>query len=362
MPRSLARGDYSLLMAIESSSRVDSWYRVLADRQTGQLSCDCPRWLFRQGEQTADEVRSCPHTQLAERLLTSGSPPPPAQSPAPGGRNGSFEPAPFLNAVQTQWPGLSGQFALQDRRGEMSQKPYHFFLLQLESGNGTQASGVVAFASAHNSSEQYYRSRVAAWAGYALAAEVARRGGFPLAGQPPEHFRPPARTSRAPRAGRAASPSSVIVPAIGLADILRVGDQVDLGDGLRPVQRAENTLRLFLGPTLYQQLETHHFLDVSSVHFADRQRVYRLRRDPDKRYERRVRVFEQGRYVKDFCIIKGAGMDGVPEADHFLTVFLGLLSDEMKTISVVGQYNIFDPRSDGREQETIPAVWHPCVA
>ena len=38
MPRSLANGDYSLVMAVESSSRVESWYRVLADQQTGALS------------------------------------------------------------------------------------------------------------------------------------------------------------------------------------------------------------------------------------------------------------------------------------------------------------------------------------
>ena len=48
MPRSLANGDYSLVMAVESSSRTDSWYRILADRQTGALSCDCPPWTFKQ--------------------------------------------------------------------------------------------------------------------------------------------------------------------------------------------------------------------------------------------------------------------------------------------------------------------------
>jgi len=39
MPRSLANGDYRLVMAVESSSRPDSWYRVLADLHTGALSC-----------------------------------------------------------------------------------------------------------------------------------------------------------------------------------------------------------------------------------------------------------------------------------------------------------------------------------
>ena len=47
MPRSLVNGDYTLVMAIESASRTNSWYRVLADRRTGNLSCDCPAWTVR---------------------------------------------------------------------------------------------------------------------------------------------------------------------------------------------------------------------------------------------------------------------------------------------------------------------------
>jgi hypothetical protein len=54
-------------------------------------------------------------------------------------------------------------------------------------------------------------------------------------------------------------------------------------------------------------------------------RVYRLRRDPAKHRDRRVRVFERGRYVNDFCIVR---VQNVPEADHLLTVFQRLLSDE----------------------------------
>jgi hypothetical protein len=139
-------------------------------------------------------------------------------------------------------------------------------------------------------------------------------------------------------------------------DILRVGDMVDLGDGRSPAQRAENTLRLFLGEQLYRQLGQHGFLDVPSVRYAAQQRVYRLRRDAANARERRVRVFEHGRYVNDFCIVRG---QDVPEADHLLTVFLGLLSDELSTLSVVQSSNIFPPNSDGSERETVPAVWQP---
>jgi hypothetical protein len=40
-------------------------------------------------------------------------------------------------------------------------------------------------------------------------------------------------------------------------------------------------------------------------------------------------------------------------------VFLGLLSDEQATLSVVHCYNIFGLNSDGPEPETIPAFWQP---
>jgi hypothetical protein len=149
---------------------------------------------------------------------------------------------------------------------------------------------------------------------------------------------------------------------LGLADILRVGDQADLEDGYTPVQRAENTLRLFLGDSLYAQLERQHFLDVSSVRYAPERRTYRVRRDPAKQRDCRVRMFTDGQYVQDLCIVRG---QDVPEADHWLTVFFTLLSDEERAISVVQSYNIFPPHSDDyyeREEETIPAVWRPNVA
>src|SRR5205823_2245331 len=150
---------------------------------------------------------------------------------------------------------------------------------------------------------------VAGWAGYAIAAEVARVAGYPLAGQPPEHFTVTRRTGTG--VGKRTR-------GIGLGDILRVGDQVDLGDGYSPVQRAENTLHLFLGEELYARLERQNFLDVSSVLYAQERRVYRVRRDPTKQYDRRVRVFKRGQYVNDFCIVRD---QDVPEADHWLTVF-----------------------------------------
>jgi hypothetical protein len=344
MPKSFARGDYSLLLAIESSSRPDSWYRVLADRQTGALSCDCPPWIFNQNED-AQGRRFCPHTRITERL---------SQVEADGARIatpvGTVHQ--LIQATQEQWPGLRGTWSIEERDALITPKPYHFVLLRLALGNGGTATGTVAFARRHRPSAARLEARVAGWAGYAIAAEVARLGGYPMAGQPPEHF----RVERRQGSGRQRQRPTPGMPPLGLADILRVGDVVDLGDGRSPAQRAENTLRLFLGEQLYGQLEQQGFLDVPSAHYTHEQRVYRLRRDAAHARERRVRVFERGRYSKDFCIVRA---QDVPEADHVLTVFLGLLSDELSTLSVVQSSNIFSPNSDGPECETVPAVWQP---
>jgi len=350
------RGDYSLLMAIESSSRPNSWYRVLTDRQSGVLSCDCPPWTFNQ-QHDVQGRRSCPHTTIASRLITTG------QTVAPP--TGQVAPAaslsPLLTATQTQWPGLQGIWSIEERDAQIGPKPYHFVLLRLALGNGGTASGVVAFAHSHHHTETEMVAGVAGWAGYAIAAEVARLGGFPMAGQPPEHF----RIDRRPTTGRRTRPEqpapavrpTPAVPSIGLADILRVGDIVQPGRDPRVV--AEQTLALFLGEELYAKLEQQGFLDVSSVRYGHEQRVYRLRRDRHKERERRVRVFEQASYTADYCIVRN---QAVPEADFWLTNWLMFLSDEMIALSVVRAHNIFLPYSDGDERETIPAVWVPRVA
>lgn len=343
MPRSLVNGDYTLVMAIESASRANSWYRVLADRRTGNLSCDCPAWTFRHDGTT---VRSCKHTRLAQQLANAQTGTPIARASGPAAENNLL-----IQATRQQWPGLGGKWGIEQRTHTFDNTPYTFVLLHLTTGNGARATGLVAFAQPYHHTQASMVAGVAGWAGYAIAAEVARLAGYPLAGQPPDHFKVSRGRGTGTRGRR-----------IGLGDILRVGDQVDLGDGYTPVQRAENTLRLFLGETLYAQLERQHFLDVSSIRYAREQRVYRVRRDLAKRRERRVRVFRHGEYVNDFCIVRG---QDVPEADHWLSVFLRLISDEEGQLAVVGNYNIFPPHSDdyeGREEETIPATWQPQAA
>jgi hypothetical protein len=207
---------------------------------------------------------------------------------------------------------------------------------------------VIAFAKAHGTAQNRMNAGVAGWCGYMIAAEVARVAGYRLVGQPPEHFRV---TRRAADETATTSQRRRQQNRIGLADILRVGDHTNLGDGLTPRQRAENTLRLFLGP-LFTDLERNGFLDVSSQRYPGR--VYRLRRDPDKLRDRRVRVFENGQYTEDLCIIRA---QDCPADDSFLTTFLRLLSDEQGLLRMLNRWNHFGPYSDGREHETLPPVW-----
>jgi hypothetical protein len=350
MPRSLAHGDYRLIMAVESASRANSWYRILVDPRSGQLSCDCPAWTFRQGGQASDANRACKHTRLALPLLHPAGAVDArlAGPPLERASGAAAEANQLIQATRQQWPGLGGRWFFERRSSVIDNEPYHVIQLRLTTGNGTVASGLVAFVRRYHPTTESMVAGVAGWAGYALAAEAARTAGYPLAGQPPEHFK---HTRRAAD-GR----------HLGLADILRVGDRVDLGDGLTPARRAEHTLRLFLGEVLYAQLEQQHFLDVSSVRYAAERRVYRVRRDPTRQRERRVRVFADGCYMQDLCIVRG---QDVPEADHWLTVFLSLLSDEEQALSVVQRANIFSPHSDDyavRDEETIPAVWQAAVA
>ncbi len=344
MPRSLANGDYRLLMAIESASHANTWYRILIDPRTNALSCDCPAWTFAQ----RGTRRECKHTDLALLLLTG-----PATTPAStagvraSARTVRVAEHPLVSATRQQWPGLAGVWSIEERDLHIWNERYHFVLLRLVTGNGATATGVIAFASAAHPTVASQIAGVAGWAGYAIAAEVARQAGYPMVGRPPEHFKTQRRTT-----GRTTGPGEA---DLSLSGILRVGDQVNLGDGLTPKQRAENTLQLFLGD-LYPQLERQGFLDVSSAFYTREQRVYRLRRDPAKQRDRRPRVFEQAEYVRDYCIVRA---QDVPEADHWLTVFLGLISDEREVLRVVQQYNIFPPYSDGSEREWMPAVWLP---
>src|SRR5207237_9498811 len=89
--------------------------------------------------------RFCPHTRLAERLVGAGE----AVARESGPRTPAPLLSPLLTATQTQWPGLRGTWSMEERDAPIGTKPYHFVLLRLALGNGSLATGVVAFASRH---------------------------------------------------------------------------------------------------------------------------------------------------------------------------------------------------------------------
>ena len=352
MPRSIANGDYGVLNAVESASEPGQWYAVVADRRGGALSCDCPRWIF-----NATGSRTCKHTDFTLGLVTSAANVGRTQASAQMGAavalgtEGAGE-HPFVTATRQQWPGLLGAWEIEQIPAALDGVPYEVLRLTLRTGNGETLTGTVSFAARHRHTPASMESWVAAWCGYAIAAELAYRAGHRLGALPP-------RRATAPRTAgtRVAGTRAARRPApLGFGDILRVGDVRDLGDQLLPEQRAENTLRLFLGEDLYLQLERQGYLDVSSVLYPEDERVYRLRRHPHKQREHRVRVFERGAYARDFCIVRA---QNVPEADWYLTVFLGLLSDERATIGVVHAHNVFGRNSDDPTPETTPCVWQP---
>ena len=108
MPRSLVNGDYTLVMAIESASRPNAWYRVLADRQTGNLSCDCPAWTFRQD---GGLVRSCKHTRLAQQFTGTQQ----IGTPIARATGAAAEANLLIQTTRQQWPGLGGKWSIEQR-------------------------------------------------------------------------------------------------------------------------------------------------------------------------------------------------------------------------------------------------------
>src|SRR5262249_8306942 len=153
----------------------------------------------------------------------------------------------------------------------------------------------------HRLSDQERLGEVAVRAGYCLALELAHRRGIRLDVRPPSHYTahgthaataataataaiPPATRGRR-RTHLPEQRTAVELPAIGLDRILRVAGTPAAGD--TPLERAEGTLRLMLGDQIYQDLMQQGYLDVPSVRYADRGRVYRLRRDPARTEDKR---------------------------------------------------------------------------
>lgn len=349
MVASLERGDYQIAAVIESASRQGSFYRNLVRRGTHDRSCDCPSWI---NNTHGGVVRSCKHTNFVHRLALAGQAYPFIDTITLYDRTNTH---PLIDATRRQWGGnvrdggLTGDWTLEMGHSLITNQRYLVTLLRLDTGNGDTVTGVVAFSERHHPTLESMEEAVVGWSGYTIASQVARLAGLPNVGNPPEHYQ--FRHTNRSRRTTATQPGTYA--PIALRDILHTRE---LHDGLRPAERAENALRLFLG-TDYDLLERQHFLDISSRFY--RGRVYRLRRNPNKNYEHRVRVFENGIYTRDLCIVRG---QDCPEPDWYLSVFLRLTSDERGLLSILSSGNIWPMYSDDTMRESIPAVWHNPLA
>ena len=358
-------GEATLVYTAQSSSKADAWYRVAQIHEDRRLQCDCGQWTRgRQWTGRSFAERSCKHTDLARRLL---KPVGGVTGPVTAERALAAE-SPLIAAVRQQWPGLLGDWSIEEARTNVGTDVYLVYLLRLTAIAGV-FTGTLALAQRHAPTRDDLVAGLAGWAGFQIAAGVARASGYPLVGAPPQHWRAPARAT--PARARTTRPATGAPPprtAFGLNDILSVGNRRELGDGRTPDQRAEALIEGFLGPE-YERLQRQGYLDVSSRLCEGR--VYRVRLDRNRAHDLRVRVFESGRYKHDLCIVRET--TSVPVQDQFLTIFLGLMTDEIKALSVVrgvdrsgaiSSYgsNVFPPFSDtyyegGRREAGPPPRW-----
>ena len=355
-PRSIASGHLRIQAAFEGS-KAEQFYAVCLDadnlrRADGRytLSCDCPAWVSNQSARSGGPERICKHTEATNRLL-HGHTFPNARRPAGDSvqlRN-VIAMQPLLQPIEDATWRLQDVEATVDGLGASgSSSSYRMVLLNVTTVDGAAASACVALNTAHHHTVQRTTAAVAAYGGWAIAAEIARLSGFGTVGPPPPRYT--FRQGTPTRRGAAQTPTTA-VRRIGLHDLLQLGTATDLGDGLQPAQRAEHTLQLFLGQQ-YTLLQQNHFLDIPSRHFPGR--VYRLRIDPQRLSDRRIRVYEHNCYINDFCVIRTDWQ--MPTADHFLGCFMRLLTNEHSVLAVVQRHNIFPPYSDSQDRDPFPAL------
>jgi hypothetical protein len=195
---SLANDDYRLIGAIQGS-RAETWYRQLLHAQQPRradgryhLSCDCPSWTANQSG-----ARTCKHTTITSQIL-DGNALAGAASIA-----GDALTIRTVIAMQPLLQGIHGEWRVTECHAPIKGASYRFSLLDVTLPHIEQertsgiAGAFVALAERANPTVQDISAAVAAWAGWAVAAEVARLSGFGQVIVDPEIC-----TVNAPRFGR----------------------------------------------------------------------------------------------------------------------------------------------------------------
>jgi hypothetical protein len=162
-------------------------------------------------------------------------------------------------------------------------------------------------------------------------------------------------------------PAGQTGPRYGIHNLLQARHDRNQGDGLQPQQRAEGLLQMFLGGS-YDTLNQQGYLDVSSsrpqealdylrnlrgLYFdglprAASELVYRIPIDHRRQSDRRVRVWMDGRYICDLCIVRDYSAR-VPVADAFLGLYMGFMANELHMLKIVGGGNVFGKKSDSED-------------
>lgn len=393
---SIKDGDYRVIGAVRSASDINAWYPVAHDLKTPQypsgnpkLSCHCPAWTK---NVAGGEERVCKHTKPFHALLRQQQPTGLRRTtPTLGGDD--------IGEVLGYNPALAhitGNWAAQEfeapiigtKAGHPVEEPYHWWMLRVQTAEQISAAGVVAVPAGEVPQDRrILKQTLAAWAGYQIAAEFLIRAGL-RPGEPPAHFREDARKigkrarEIAPhlRQGEAPKPPRPDgAPKYGIGDLMIAMNDTDQGDGLVPAQRAEDLLRVLLGGSYAnvdpKAAQYRGYLDVPSrapqaeldflwqldnhpqtgsrrlgglgVPRQCRSLIYRVRVDKDRKYDRRVRVWIDGNYRIDLCIVReGYTNSKVPVADGFISRYMGFLANPITMLKVMGGYNIFGPRSD----------------
>ncbi len=402
MSKSIADGSYRMVGTVRSASDPNAWYPVSLDVSKPRhaphaherpedapwnLSCVCPAWTRDQRGQ--HPRRSCKHTDPLSALLNKQRPeglrviPPRIVG---GERIGQ------VIGANPALAHLTGSWAMQEfeapvfgtSKGRLEPDPYHWFLLSVKLADLTQATGIVALpADEVPQDPRILNQTIAAWCGYQIAADVLLRAGQ-QPGVPPTYYRDEGRHGKRARKVQDGlrdapkAPRQTDAPKYGIGDLMVAMHDADQGDGMTPAQRAEDLLRLMLGGQ-YAQVDPDRtpyqgYLDAPSKHPQQtldylwqldrsgtgrrslsgygvpktcRELVFRVRVDKGRKYDRRVRVWIDGQYRLDLCIVREGYIGSkVPVADGFLSRYLGFLANELNVLGVIGGYNLFPRFSD----------------
>lgn len=62
----MSTNEYETVATVESMSKPGKFYTIKLNRKDGQVSCNCPSWIFQKG--VAAERKPCKHIRNLEKV------------------------------------------------------------------------------------------------------------------------------------------------------------------------------------------------------------------------------------------------------------------------------------------------------